>query len=260
MTITLLPDPPSRNDAEAVFVEKSNAFLGALPTFGTEANALAVDVNAAAEIAGGAIAAANFKGNWSALTGALAVPASVRHSGKFWLLASDVADVTTKTPGVAAEWLELPTGTVSSVATGAGLTGGPITASGTVSADIATNANIYAGTSNKLVAAGQIYTANAPVVTSGSGSFALNLNAGRVFQRTLTGNSTLANPTNQVAGQSGVIYIIQDATGGRTLSLGANFKPIGGAPGINTGANKVNVFSYLVRSATNISLSYLGAE
>lgn len=59
-----------------------------------------------------AIAAANFKGNWSALTGALAVPASVYHSSKFWLLLSNLADVTAKVPGVDAEWLEIITGNV----------------------------------------------------------------------------------------------------------------------------------------------------
>jgi hypothetical protein len=47
MAITPLPTPtPSRNQTEAVFVEAANAFLGALPAFGTEANALASTVNA----------------------------------------------------------------------------------------------------------------------------------------------------------------------------------------------------------------------
>jgi len=59
-----------------------------------------------------AIAAANFKGNWIALTGPLAVPAAVYHSGKFWLLLSALADVTAKEPGVDAEWLEIITGNV----------------------------------------------------------------------------------------------------------------------------------------------------
>ena len=44
MTITALPTPPSRTDA-ANFSARADAFLGALPTFGTEANALAVEVN-----------------------------------------------------------------------------------------------------------------------------------------------------------------------------------------------------------------------
>jgi hypothetical protein len=151
-------------------------------------------------------------------------------------------------------------GTVTSIIAGTGLTGGTITTTGTVAADVATDANIQAGTANKLIAAGQIYSANAPVATSGTGTYTIDMTAGRVFQRTMTGNTTLANPTTEVAGMSGVIYFIQDATGGFTLSLSSDWKPIGGTPTIATAANKVNVFSYYVRSANNISLTYLGSE
>lgn len=42
--ITALPDPPSRQDPTN-FAVKGDAFLGALPTFATEANALATQVN-----------------------------------------------------------------------------------------------------------------------------------------------------------------------------------------------------------------------
>jgi hypothetical protein len=45
MAITALPTPPSRDDP-ANFAARGDAFLGALPTFATEANAQAVAVNA----------------------------------------------------------------------------------------------------------------------------------------------------------------------------------------------------------------------
>jgi hypothetical protein len=45
MAITALPTPPSRSDP-ANFADRGDAFLGALPTFQSEANALATDVNA----------------------------------------------------------------------------------------------------------------------------------------------------------------------------------------------------------------------
>lgn len=45
MAITPLPTPPSRNDPTN-FSARGDAFLGALPAFGTEANELQVDVNA----------------------------------------------------------------------------------------------------------------------------------------------------------------------------------------------------------------------
>lgn len=45
MAISKLPDPPRRSDAPADFTTKADAFLAAIPTFATEANALQTDVN-----------------------------------------------------------------------------------------------------------------------------------------------------------------------------------------------------------------------
>jgi hypothetical protein len=45
MAITPLPTPPSRSDP-ANFAARGDAFMTALPTFATEANALQADVNA----------------------------------------------------------------------------------------------------------------------------------------------------------------------------------------------------------------------
>ena len=67
---------------------------------------------------------------------------------------------------------------------------------------------------------------------------------------------TLANPTNAVAGQSGIIAITQDATGGRVISWGGNFKAAGGTkPVLTTAANAVDYISYYVESATRIFVS-----
>lgn len=74
------------------------------------------------------------------------------------------------------------------------------------------------------------------------------------FSLTLAINATLANPTNQTAGQSGIITITQDATGGRTLAYGANWKFAGGTvPTLTTAANAVDVLVYYVESASRIS-------
>lgn len=45
MAITALPTPPTRSDP-ATFAARGDAFMTALPTFATEANALQTDVNA----------------------------------------------------------------------------------------------------------------------------------------------------------------------------------------------------------------------
>ncbi len=69
-------------------------------------SAIAADASktaaAASEVNTGALA--NFKGNWSALTGALNKPASVFHNGAFWALLNNLANVTTSQPGVTADW------------------------------------------------------------------------------------------------------------------------------------------------------------
>jgi hypothetical protein len=74
------------------------------------------------------------------------------------------------------------------------------------------------------------------------------------FSVTLGGNRTLANPTNQTAGQSGAIVVTQDGTGSRTLAYGSNWKFAGGtAPTLTTTANAVDILAYYVESATRIT-------
>ncbi|GEK48432.1 hypothetical protein HPA02_27150 [Bisbaumannia pacifica] len=58
----------------------------------------------AAESEASARAAASFKGLWSSLTGALAKPASVKHSGEYWELLNDLPDVAASEPGVSGDW------------------------------------------------------------------------------------------------------------------------------------------------------------
>ena len=72
------------------------------------------------------------------------------------------------------------------------------------------------------------------------------------FSVTLTGAARIANPTNQVAGQSGSIFITQDGTGNRTLSWGdsggtsAWYWAGGTAPTLSTGANVKDRVDYIV--------------
>lgn len=72
---------------------------------------------------------------------------------------------------------------------------------------------------------------------------------GNNFDLTLGVNATLANPTNQTAGQSGVIVI---TNGAYTLAFGSYWKfPGGTAPTITQSA--VSVIAYYVESATRIT-------
>ncbi len=80
------------------------------------------------------------------------------------------------------------------------------------------------------------------------------------FTVTLGGNRTLANPTGLVAGQSGSIFVVQDATGGRTLAFGSywDFANGGTAPTLTATANAVDRIDYVVRSSTSIHAVFTG--
>jgi hypothetical protein len=84
-------------------------------------------------------------------------------------------------------------------------------------------------------------------------SIAVDFNSGQNFAVQLAGNRTLESPTNCVAGQTGSILIIQDGTGGRTLSYGANWKfPAGTAPTLSTAISAVDRVDYIVYTSTAV--------
>ena len=74
---------------------------------------------------------------------------------------------------------------------------------------------------------------------------AWNTANGQVAKVTLAGNRTVAAPTNLLDGAFYNLMVIQDATGGRTLSWNGIFKWIGGsAPDLSTSAGAVDFFSF----------------
>lgn len=121
MAITPLP---ALDRTSATFkTDLDDFFLTDLPTFSTEAEAARVAIVAsqaaaaasaatAVAIAETSLAASNYKGAWSGLTGALNKPASVSHAGTFWVLTTNLANVTTDTPGVSANWVPVIMGSI----------------------------------------------------------------------------------------------------------------------------------------------------
>jgi len=96
---------------------------------------------------------------------------------------------------------------------------------------------------------------NTDTDTSNTGSVTLDFAVNQNFVLTFTGNVTLANPTTETAGQSGVIVCIQDGTGSRTLSLGTDYETAAGAGiTLSTAANAVDVIPYFVKDAGSIQL------
>ena len=93
--------------------------------------------------------------------------------------------------------------------------------------------------------------------TSGShtGSQTPDFDTYQNFVWTLTGNTTLANPTTEKVGQTGFFVFVQDATGSRVLSLGTDYETAGGAGiTLTTTANAVDIVPYVVKASNSILL------
>jgi len=122
---------------------------------------------------------------------------------------------------------------------GAGLTNSV----NSLTVDKATAANYYAGTSNKVPTTDVIYPANVTITYGTTTSIDFStFNNGTI---TLTGNITTMNVSNVIAGKSGRIRFIQDATGSRTTVWNSTFKFAGGTtPSLSTAANAVDVLYY----------------
>ena len=79
------------------------------------------------------------------------------------------------------------------------------------------------------------------------------------FTLTPAQNTTIANPTNITAGQSGSIFIVQDGTGSRTAAWGSYWDfAAGTAPILTTNAAAVDRVDYVVRSSTSIHTVFTG--
>ena len=72
-------------------------------------------------------------------------------------------------------------------------------------------------------------------------------------------DTTLANPTNIVAGQSGAIALTQHASSPKTLAFGSYWDFAGGTIPTVTAANSAgDTLFYRVKSTTKIETSWVG--
>lgn len=135
MPITDLPTPPSRTDA-ANFNVRAESFLGALPTFVTQANALATETNGyAANAAASAATAINAPGTSATSTTSLAIGTGSKaltvQTGKALVVGQWVTITSTASP---ANWMHgqitAYTSGTGALTVNVGMTGG----SGTIAA------------------------------------------------------------------------------------------------------------------------------
>lgn len=111
----------------------------------------------------------------------------------------------------------------------------------------ATASDLRTGTDNtKYITSQAIRDAMAFVTLTDAATIAVDMATGFNFSVTLGGNRTLGAPTNSIAGQSGLILVIQDGTGSRTLSYASAWKFAGGAPTASTAASTVDAIAYTV--------------
>ena len=90
---------------------------------------------------------------------------------------------------------------------------------------------------------------------SDGANVAVDLSTFNNFTLTLNGARNLDNPTNLIVGQSGIIWVSQNSTGGQTLSYGSFWKfPANTAPTLTSTASAVDALVYSVRSSTSITV------
>lgn len=90
---------------------------------------------------------------------------------------------------------------------------------------------------------GQQFFAEVPL--SDGANIAWDLDLNQTATVTLAGNRTLDNPTNQNAGSTYIIRVVQDPTGTRTLAFGSAYQWSGGtAPTLTATSNAVDVLTF----------------
>lgn len=122
-------------------------------------------------------------------------------------------------------------------------------------AALGTAAQFRSNTADRLLVTDDVWSAADIVALTDAATIAVDMASGINFSVTLGANRTLGNPTSTKVGQSGLIFVRQDATGSRTLTYGANWEYAGGIgsiPALSTTANAKDILSYFVESATSI--------
>lgn len=116
------PSPPLLGQTQSVFNTNASNTLSYMSTWVTEMNAVSSAIDSATTainasetnietLADNVTAAVNNKGAWSALTGALNIPATVNHADRTWSLNTNLADVALSEPTlINSDWTNISIG------------------------------------------------------------------------------------------------------------------------------------------------------
>lgn len=234
MAITPLPTPVPSTSDPANFDTRADAFLGALPTFATEANALAVQMNSDAEdvaeavtdIQASALVAAEAAGLVAQSTSLLSVLAgskTITFSSAKPLLAevNKRVVILLKSDPTIRMFATVATVTDSSHITATVVSGG-VFGSGTYSSweiidaaffgAAATASDIWTGTSDVPTITPKSQTdAAAPVIIAYASTLVVNMNEGRYRRLSASASFTLGIPINAKPGTGFVLDILNTA-------------------------------------------------
>lgn len=237
MAITPLPTPPSRSQSPATFSTDADAFLGALPAFATEANALATDVNAdeasaaasattASNAASIAVGAANYQGNYNAGT-TYQIGQSVSSGGRQWVAKTVNTGIT---PVEGANWLLINDGDVL----------GPVSATNNALV-------LYDGTSGKIIKSGlNNGTAGQALLSGGSGNAPVwgNLSASTI-EAIASGSITAGQPVSMLS--NGTVAAVTGFTQAETTGAEAT---------ATTSGNNYST-SFAIPNTNKIAVTYI---
>lgn len=114
-------------------------------------------------------------------------------------------------------------------------------------------ANYRANTADRILTTDIVWSSAAEVTLTDAVTIAVDMSAFINAVVTLGGNRTLGNPTSEKVGQSGLIRIVQDGTGSRTLAYGTDWEFAGGsAPVLTTTAGANDLLFYHVIAADRV--------
>ena len=150
-------------------------------------------------------------------------------------------------------------GTVLTIATDA-VTTAKILNANVTAAKVLTSEVAVLGTAQQYT---RTHNFTATALTDGA-TVAWDLSQNQVAVVTLAGNRAMGNPTNIVAGAVYILIVKQDGPGGRTLSFPFGTSGAGntgyrfagatsnsGAPTLSTGANKIDILTFVATTSTD---------
>lgn len=120
--------------------------------------------------------------------------------------------------------------------------------------------DVWTNVASKVLSVNALWSSQAFVTLTDAATIATDMSTFLNAKVTLAGNRTLGTPSNAKEGQSGLIQVIQDGTGSRTLAYATGWDfGSAGTPTLSTAAGKIDTISYVVINTTGpVVRAYFG--